>query len=122
MKVINDNGCTWIKQLTARDNVKSLRHDLHCDYLIIGAGYTGLSAARKLSEISKNKKIIVVDAQLAGVWTGTGFDVGCFVGTQCNRGGNAGTAFAFGRKKILELTSTKGLPQSPFHRNLGSFP
>ena len=56
MKVINDNCCTWIKQLTARDYVKSLRHDLHCDYLIIGAGYTGLSAARKLSEISKNKK------------------------------------------------------------------
>ena len=122
MTILNDNGCGWIKDLPVRKNFKQLNCDILCDYLIIGAGYTGLSAARKLSEISKAKKIVVVDAQLAGVWTGTGFDVGCFVGTQCNRGGNAGTAFAFGRKKILELTSTKGLPQSPFHRNLGSFP
>tara|TARA_Y100000590_G_scaffold179836_1_gene205015 strand:- start:1641 stop:2945 length:1305 start_codon:yes stop_codon:yes gene_type:complete len=85
MKVINDNCCTWIKQLTARDNVKSLRHDLHCDYLIIGAGYTGLSAARKLSEISKNKKIIVVDAQLAGEG-GSARNSGYLVDTTLNDG------------------------------------
>ena len=36
------------------------------DYLIVGAGFTGLSAARKLGQIAKNKKIILVDAQLAG--------------------------------------------------------
>ena len=85
MKVINDNCCTWIKQLTARDNVKSLRHDLHCDYLIIGAVYTGLSAARKLSEISKNKKIIVVDAQLAGEG-GSARNSGYLVDTTLNDG------------------------------------
>jgi len=85
MKVINDNCCTWIKQLTARDYVKSLRHDLHCDYLIIGAGYTGLSAARKLSEISKNKKIIVVDAQLAGEG-GSARNSGYLVDTTLNDG------------------------------------
>ena len=85
MKVINDNCCTWIKQLTARDNVKSLRHDLHCDYLIIGAGYTGLSAARKLSEISKNKKIVVVDAQLAGEG-GSARNSGYLVDTTLNDG------------------------------------
>ena len=85
MKVINDNCCTWIKLLTARDNVKSLRHDLHCDYLIIGAGYTGLSAARKLSEISKNKKIIVVDAQLAGEG-GSARNSGYLVDTTLNDG------------------------------------
>ena len=38
----------------------------NCDWLIIGAGYTGLSAARKLSQLLPNKKIILVDAQLAG--------------------------------------------------------
>ncbi len=85
MKVINDNCCTWIKQLTARDNVKSLRHDLHCDYLIIGAGYTGLSAARKLSEISKTKKIVVVDAQLAGEG-GSARNSGYLVDTTLNDG------------------------------------
>ena len=66
MNLQNDNGCGWLNQLPERLNIKILNKDLICDYLIIGAGYTGLSTARKLSEIDKNKKIIVVDAQLAG--------------------------------------------------------
>ena len=37
-----------------------------CEWLIIGAGYTGLSAARKLGQLYPNQKIILVDAQLAG--------------------------------------------------------
>tara|TARA_B100000965_G_C19585352_1_gene755479 strand:- start:906 stop:2210 length:1305 start_codon:yes stop_codon:yes gene_type:complete len=99
MKVINDNCCTWIKQLTARDNVKSLRHDLHCDYLIIGAGYTGLSAARKLSEISKNKKIIVVDAQLAGEG-GSARNSGYLVDTTLNDGFTSNSDIENYKKKV----------------------
>ncbi len=49
-----------------RKNFKILNQNQKCDYLVIGAGYTGLSAARKLSEINSSKKIIIVDAQLAG--------------------------------------------------------
>ena len=49
-----------------RKNFKILNQNQKCDYLIVGAGYTGLSTARKLSEISSSKKIIIVDAQLAG--------------------------------------------------------
>ena len=66
VKVINDNYCGWLKSLQPRDNYKTLKQTLKCDYLIVGAGYTGLSAARKLSEINLNKKIVIVDAQLAG--------------------------------------------------------
>jgi len=66
MTIINDNTCVWLNNLEPRKNFKILNHDQKCDYLIIGAGYTGLSAARKLSEIEPNKKIIIVDAQLAG--------------------------------------------------------
>ena len=65
MTVLNDNTCGWINDLEIRKNIKVLKEDSKCDYLIIGAGYTGLSA-RKLSEINPNKKIIIVDAQLAG--------------------------------------------------------
>ena len=49
-----------------RNNFKVLNKNFKCDYLIIGAGYTGLSAARKLSEINGDKKIVIVDSQLAG--------------------------------------------------------
>ena len=66
MTVINDNSCGWLKGLQSRKNYKTLSNNLKCDYLIVGAGYTGLSAARKLSEINSTKKVIVVDAQLAG--------------------------------------------------------
>ena len=66
MTVINDNSCVWLNNLQPRKHYKILNQNQKCDYLIIGAGYTGLSAARKLSEINSNKKIIIVDAQLAG--------------------------------------------------------
>jgi len=66
MEILNDNSCGWIDYKNKRTNIKKLSDDLICDYLIIGAGFTGLSAARKLGQIDKNKKIIIVDAQLAG--------------------------------------------------------
>ena len=66
MKIVNDLGCSWINDLEKRSNIKNLDKDKSCDWLIVGAGYTGLSAARKLSEFHPNQKIIVVDAQLAG--------------------------------------------------------
>ncbi len=66
MQITNDNTCGWINQLSKRTAIKELNKNCKCDFLIIGAGYTGLSVARKLSEINSNKKIIIVDAQLAG--------------------------------------------------------
>ncbi len=66
MGLINDNECSWINDLNSRGNIKSLSSDLKCEWLIIGAGYTGLSAARKLGQIYPNQKILLVDAQLAG--------------------------------------------------------
>tara|TARA_B100000029_G_scaffold179578_1_gene177121 strand:+ start:594 stop:1898 length:1305 start_codon:yes stop_codon:yes gene_type:complete len=66
MKVINDDGCSWINDLSPRTNIKILSSSENCEWLIIGAGYTGLSAARKLSQLNPNQKIILVDAQLAG--------------------------------------------------------
>ena len=66
MNVLNDNSCSWIKDLTIRTNIKIFKKDIDTDWLIIGAGFTGLSAARKLSQIYPNQTIIIVDAQLAG--------------------------------------------------------
>ena len=66
MQVINDNGCSWINDLTQRTNINILRSNEECDWLIIGAGYTGLSAARKLGQLYPNQKILLADSQLAG--------------------------------------------------------
>ena len=66
MEVINDNNCSWVNDLSKRTNIQTLRTNLECEWLIIGAGFTGLSSARKLGQIYPNQKIILVDAQLAG--------------------------------------------------------
>ena len=63
MNIINDDTCSWINDLNKRSNIKILDKNKSCDWLIIGAGYTGLSAARKLSELHPNQKIIIIDAQ-----------------------------------------------------------
>ena len=66
MEVTNDNGCSWIKDLSPRSKIQILSSNLDSEWLIVGAGYTGLSAARKLGQLFPNQKIILIDAQLAG--------------------------------------------------------
>jgi len=66
MEVVNDNSCSWINDLDPRTDIKSLKSNENCEWIIIGAGYTGLSAARKLGQLHPNQKIILIDAQLAG--------------------------------------------------------
>ena len=85
MNVVNDTGCSWINDLDKRLNIKTLDKDKSCDWLIVGAGYTGLSAARKLSELNPDQKIIIVDAQLAGEGA-SGRNSGYLVDTTLNDG------------------------------------
>ena len=66
MEIVNDNNCSWVNDLSSRNNIKILSSDLDCEWLIVGAGYTGLSAARKLGQLYPKQKILLVDAQLAG--------------------------------------------------------
>ncbi|MDC0622014.1 FAD-binding oxidoreductase [Candidatus Pelagibacter sp.] len=66
MNVLNDKTCSWINDLIPRTNIKTLQSNEDCEWLIIGAGYTGLSAARKLGQLYQNQKIILIDSQLAG--------------------------------------------------------
>jgi len=62
----NDQTCGWINELPKRTSINEVKGQLSCDWIIIGAGYTGLSAARQLGNMNPNMKIILVDAQLAG--------------------------------------------------------
>ena len=85
MIVLNDNQCSWINDLNIRTNIKKLETREESDWLIIGAGYTGLSAARKLSHLHPNHKIILVEAQLAGEGA-SGRNSGYLVDTTLNDG------------------------------------
>ena len=66
MHLVNDKNCSWINDLDSRINIESLKSNEDCEWIIIGAGYTGLSTARKLGQLHPAQKIILVDAQLAG--------------------------------------------------------
>ena len=85
MNLINDDGCFWINSLKKRVKKKRLDSNQDCDWLIVGAGYTGLSAARKLGELHPDKKIILVDAQFAGEGA-SGRNSGYLVDTTLNDG------------------------------------
>jgi len=99
LNLVNDNGCGWLNQLPKRINIKTLNKDLISDYLIIGAGYTGLSTARKLSEIDNKKKIIIVDAQLAGEG-GSSRNSGYLVDTTLNDGFTSNKDIDAYKKKV----------------------
>jgi glycine/D-amino acid oxidase-like deaminating enzyme len=104
VKIINDSSCSWIKDLNSRSNIKILKENKSCDWLIVGAGYTGLSAARKLSELHPNQKIIIVDAQLAGEGA-SGRNSGYLVDTTLNDGFTSNKELSNYKKKtnIYEL-------------------
>ena len=85
MEVTNDNSCSWVNDLIPRSNIKSFQSNEDCEWLIIGAGYTGLSAARKLGQLYPNLKIILIDAQLAGEGA-SGRNSGYLVDTTLNDG------------------------------------
>ena len=84
-ELVNDNTCSWINDLPPRRNIKTINQNIDCDWLIIGAGYTGLSASRKLGQLHPNQKIIIVDAQLAGEGA-SGRNSGYLVDTTLNDG------------------------------------
>ncbi len=85
MQIANDQSCSWIQDLEPRNNIRSLNSNETCDFIIIGAGYTGLSAARTLGKANPNSKIIIVDAQLAGEGA-SGRNSGYLVDTTLNEG------------------------------------
>ena len=85
MDITNDQSCSWINDLSPRLNINSLNGNQNCDWLIIGAGYTGLSAARKLAKLHPDQKIILVDSQLAGEGA-SGRNSGYLVDTTLNDG------------------------------------
>ena len=99
MKVINDKNCAWINDLTIRSNVKEMNTNIDCEWLVVGAGFTGLSAARKLGFLHSGQKIVLIDAQLAGEGA-SGRNSGYLVDTTLNDGFTSNKKLENYKKKI----------------------
>lgn len=58
-----DTGISGWEAISTRGfPMQTLESDVRADWLIIGAGFAGLSAARRLSQLRSGEKIVVVDA------------------------------------------------------------
>ena len=59
----DDNTCGWYAALPPATSAKKLVGTQKADYAIIGAGFAGLAAARRIAELKPNARIILIDAQ-----------------------------------------------------------
>jgi ribulose 1,5-bisphosphate synthetase/thiazole synthase len=50
----------WNAILPNRESHPTLNNDIDTDYLIVGAGFAGLSAARRLMQLDPNAKVVIV--------------------------------------------------------------
>jgi glycine/D-amino acid oxidase-like deaminating enzyme len=56
----------WNALLPARQPQPKLEDDIEADYLIVGAGFAGLSAARRISQLDTTANIVVLEARQVG--------------------------------------------------------
>jgi glycine/D-amino acid oxidase-like deaminating enzyme len=63
----DDDRCGWVKALPPRPRpVTRVAGKVDVDWAIVGAGYTGLAAARRLAEIAPGRSVAVIEAGRAG--------------------------------------------------------
>ncbi len=62
----DDDTCGWVRLLPPRKDVRRVAGSMTFDWAVVGAGYAGLAAARRLSEHFPDRSIAVIDAQRAG--------------------------------------------------------
>ncbi len=60
------DACGWTALLSARAPTQTATGTHSAKYAVVGAGYTGLAAARRLSELDPGAKIIVLEASTVG--------------------------------------------------------
>ncbi len=65
----DDNTNGWSRILPPRKPNPALEAHVRADWIVIGAGYAGLAAARRLAENRPNDSIALIDAQAAGEGT-----------------------------------------------------
>ena len=52
----------WDAILPGREPNAQLEHDIDCDYLVVGAGFAGLSAAWRLRQLDSQARIVILEA------------------------------------------------------------
>jgi len=61
-----DATCGWLATLPSRPAGRRLAADEEADFAVVGAGFTGLAAARRLAELETGGRVAVLEARRAG--------------------------------------------------------
>lgn len=105
----DDETCGWIRALPERPPPRRLDGDMDVDWAILGAGFTGLAAARRLAELLPGARIVVVDAQRAGEGA-SGRNSGFVVDVSTSRAGtDPGADEEYRRKHQLNMAGIAAL-------------
>jgi glycine/D-amino acid oxidase-like deaminating enzyme len=62
----DDETCGWLRILPERTPKPALEGDVRADWVVVGAGFSGLAAARRLAENRPNDSIVLLEAQCVG--------------------------------------------------------
>lgn len=65
----DDSGCGWSGVLPPPPPPRRLSGDGRADCVVVGAGFTGAAAARRLAELRPDWRVVLLDGQRAGFGT-----------------------------------------------------
>lgn len=83
----DDNTNGWGLILPAREPTAALEGEHRADWVVVGAGFAGLAAARRLAQSRPNDKVVLLDAQAVGDGA-SGRNAGFAVDVPHNTGGS----------------------------------
>ena len=63
----DDRTCGWYELLPAPKPARRLDGDQRADWVVLGAGVTGLAAARRLAEHAPEARVVLLEAERVGV-------------------------------------------------------
>ena len=76
----DDAGCGWYNVLPPPGPARRVAGDETADWVVLGAGITGLAAARRLAELAPDARILLIEAQRVG-YGATGRNAGFILET-----------------------------------------
>lgn len=85
---VNDNSCGWTHTAREAPVFPALQESIEADWVIIGAGFTGLAAAYRVAELRPDDRVVLLDAERAGAGSSSR-NSGYIVDITLNDGGSS---------------------------------
>jgi ribulose 1,5-bisphosphate synthetase/thiazole synthase len=62
------NGAAKVKEYTKDADPNGTAKDIHCDVLVVGAGFSGVTAIHRFRKLGMNVKCFESGSDFGGVW------------------------------------------------------